>query len=82
MLLALAKDNKKGAGGHTYLKSAFECSWKTLCFMQIGKSTGHRGRKTGLFKLVPLHSGSALLFRDTTLDFKSDCKHGRRSKTK
>lgn len=65
-----------------YLRSAFKCSWKTLCYVQTGKSTGHRGRKTDLLKLVYLNSDSALLFRDTTLAFKSDCKHGTRSKTK
>jgi len=65
----------------TALKSAFKCTQKTLLYVQFGKALDFEvGRHIRLFKSVPLHSGSAPLFRDNTLAFRSDCKHGNRSK--
>ena len=63
------------------LKSAFKCARETLWYVQFGKALDIEvGRHISLFEFVPLHSGGAPLFKDTTLAFKSDCKHGNRSK--
>lgn len=63
------------------VKSAFKCAWKTFCYVQFGKALDIKvGRHISRFELVPLHSGSAPLFRDTTPAFKHDCKHGNKSK--
>lgn len=66
--------------GSTRLKSAFKCAQKHY-YVQFGKALDIEvGRHVSHFELVPLHSASAPLFRDTILAFKSDCKHSNRSK--